>query len=196
MADHDEDLTATATEGYKVGEKKSLAEYQKLDANDESLNKWKASLGLGDGAAASSDPAKVTIKKLSLLVDGREPLEIDLTKPNALETLGTHPFIVKEGTEYQIEITFVVENQIITGLRYVQVVKRKGIKVDRSEEMMGSYGPNTATNPTYSKKLPLETAPSGMLLRGTYDAASAFIDDDKHNHLSFNWAIKIAKDWS
>lgn len=49
MADHHEEdeLAPTQTAGYKVGEKKTMEEYQSLDANDESLKKWKQSLGLG-----------------------------------------------------------------------------------------------------------------------------------------------------
>lgn len=48
MSTHHEedDLAPTQTAGYKPGEKKSLQEYQTLDAQDESLNKWKESLGL------------------------------------------------------------------------------------------------------------------------------------------------------
>ncbi|KAI6824968.1 hypothetical protein KC342_g11292, partial [Hortaea werneckii] len=46
-APHAEDLEPEQTEGFKVGEKKTLEEYQQLDQNDESLRKWKESLGLG-----------------------------------------------------------------------------------------------------------------------------------------------------
>lgn len=42
----------TAAAGYKVGEKKSLAEYSQLDAEDESLARWKASLGIGASTGA------------------------------------------------------------------------------------------------------------------------------------------------
>lgn len=53
MVEHhhdDDDLAPTQTAGYKPGEKKTLEEYRNLDAQDESLNKWKESLGLkGDG---------------------------------------------------------------------------------------------------------------------------------------------------
>ena len=54
MSDHheDDDLAPTQTTGYKPGEKKSLQEYQTLDAQDESLNKWKESLGLNKSAGA------------------------------------------------------------------------------------------------------------------------------------------------
>jgi Rho GDP-dissociation inhibitor len=48
-----------------------------------------------------------------------------------------------------------VENEIVSGLKYLQVVKRSGMKgmseyrcpltiVDKMEAMLGSYGPNPA----------------------------------------------------
>ena len=40
-----------------------------------------------------------------------------------------------------------------------------------------------------------ETAPSGMLGRGKYEAVSKFIDDDNQTHLQFKWSFKIEKDW-
>lgn len=48
----DDELATTTTAGYKVGEKKSLAEYSQLDAEDESLARWKASLGIGASTGA------------------------------------------------------------------------------------------------------------------------------------------------
>lgn len=41
-----------------------------------------------------------------------------------------------------------------------------------------------------------ETAPSGMLGRGHYEAVSRFVDDDNHTHLQFKWSFDIKKDWS
>jgi len=38
--------------GYKLGEKKTAEELAALDAEDESLAKWKASLGIGAGGSA------------------------------------------------------------------------------------------------------------------------------------------------
>jgi Rho GDP-dissociation inhibitor len=40
--------------GYKVGAAKSTDEYASLDAEDESLARWKASLGIVPGAAGGS----------------------------------------------------------------------------------------------------------------------------------------------
>jgi Rho GDP-dissociation inhibitor len=46
----DDEMAPSQTAGYKVGEKKTLDEYKNLDANDESLKKWKESLGLNIAA--------------------------------------------------------------------------------------------------------------------------------------------------
>lgn len=56
MTEHhheDDDLAPTQTTGYKPGEKKTLEDYQTLDAQDESLNKWKESLGLNKSSGQS-----------------------------------------------------------------------------------------------------------------------------------------------
>jgi hypothetical protein len=48
------------TAGYAPGAKKSLAEYAQLDAEDESLARWKASLGIQAGAAGVPMGPKVS----------------------------------------------------------------------------------------------------------------------------------------
>ncbi len=59
MADQEEDFAPSQTTGYKVGEKKTLEELAQLDAQDESLRKWKESLGLKAGAAGMSSQSCV-----------------------------------------------------------------------------------------------------------------------------------------
>lgn len=36
---------------------------------------------------------------------------------------------------------------------------------------------------------------SGMLARGGYSVTSLFTDDDKNEHLKWEWAFEIKKDW-
>ena len=57
---------AKRSKGFKLGEKKTAEELAKLDAKDESLARWKASLGLGPGGAAHVDTSgpKVGTAKL------------------------------------------------------------------------------------------------------------------------------------
>ena len=49
-----------ACPGYKVAAAKSADEYAQLDANDESLNRWKASLGIVPGATAVASGPKAS----------------------------------------------------------------------------------------------------------------------------------------
>ncbi|KAJ5213658.1 hypothetical protein N7449_000827 [Penicillium cf. viridicatum] len=198
MADHhDDELASTTTEGFKVGEKKTLDEYNQLDKDDEAMNRWKASLGLNSGEpiADPNDPRKCIIKSLALQVDGREDVVIDLSSPGSVDSLKDKPFKIKEGSKFHIKVTFQVHHEVLSGLKYLQVVKRKGIRVSKDEEMLGSYAPNTTSKVDYSKEFNEEEAPSGMIARGHYNAISKFIDDDQHTHLLFEWSFDIAKDW-
>ncbi|KAF2248705.1 E set domain-containing protein [Trematosphaeria pertusa] len=194
--DHDDDLTAEPTEGFKVGEKKTIDEYQKLDQNDESLRKWKESLGLGQGKDISdpNDPRKCIILSLGLEVEGRPDIIIDLKSPGAVETLKDKPFTIKEGAQFRMKATFKVQHEILAGLKYLQKVSRMGIS-NKMQEMMGSYGPSTEEKPFYEKKFQSDTAPSGFAARGHYKAVSKFVDDDNQTHLQFEWSFDIKKDW-
>jgi Rho GDP-dissociation inhibitor len=193
MADHEDDEFAPSqTAGYKPGEKKSIQEYQTLDANDESLQKWKASLGLGQGSGPSDDPRRVVISQIALEVAGRSDVVLDLSTPEALQTVKDKPFTIKEGVEYRMKVLFMIQHDVVSGLKYLQVVKRRGIRVDKTEEMIGSYGP--APEP-YEKKFMVEEAPAGMLARGHYEAKSKFVDDDNVTHIEWNWSFDIKKDW-
>lgn len=195
--DHEEELNPESTPGFKVGEKKTIDEYQQLDAQDESLRKWKESLGLGDTSKHISDPNDprlCIIKSLGLEVEGRPDIIIDLSNPGAVDTLKDKPFTIKEGVQFRMKVTFKVQHQILAGLKYLQVVKR-GVLSDKHQEMIGSYGPSTVDKPFYEKKFEPETAPSGMIGRGHYTATSRFVDDDNKEYLSFKWAFDVKKDW-
>ncbi|KAI8140636.1 immunoglobulin E-set [Fennellomyces sp. T-0311] len=197
MADHHEedDFAPTQTAGYKVGEKKTLDEYKNLDAQDESLNKWKESLGLKTGGKRSGpadDDRRVVVEYIALEVEGRPDVKIDLSTPDAIDKARSSPFIIKEGVEYRMKVKFRVQHDVVSGLKYLQVVKRKGVRVDKTEEMIGSYGP--APEP-YEKKFQLEEAPSGLLARGHYEAKSKFVDDDNVTHIEWAWSFDIKKDW-
>jgi len=167
--------------GDKITEKKTLEEYVKLDANDVSLTKWKASLGLG---AASGGPARVVVSKFALQTDSPYPLFVEFQgKPK-------DRWIIKEACPVKLALHFNVQNGIVTGLRYMHLVKRMGIKVDKSEEMLGSYPPGE-----FERVIDLGEMPSGMLSRGVYDVTSVVVDDDKVEHLRYDWKLDLKKDW-
>lgn len=179
---------------YKPPPEKTLKEILDADKNDESLRKYKETL-LGNAIATPiilepNDPRKVLVRKLVLVVDGRTDVELDLT--GDLTQLKKKEFTIKEGIQYRMRIDFHVQREIVTGLKYVQKVYRKGIQVDKMSHMVGSYAPKADLQ---SYTTPLEDAPSGMLARGGYTVKSCFTDDDKHEHLKWEWAFEIKKEW-
>ena len=111
--------------------------------------------------------------------DNRD-LVLDLT--GDLEKLKDSPLTVKQGVNYKIEIAFTVNTDMVAGLKYKAKVKRKGIKLDSMDYMLGSYGAgaNKALTPS-------DEMPSGMLARGDYTVSSKFLDDDKNEHLAWEW---------
>lgn len=182
---------------YKVSAKKSLAEYQKLDAEDESLAKWKASLGLSADVLPlefPGDKRRVVVQEIQLIVNTEpKPFIFDLTNEQTIKELASTRYKVKEGSLYRLKIKFKVQHEIITGLKYIQYIKKAGIAIDKLEDSLGSYAPNTTSKPYHEVELPESEAPSGMLVRGKYSAVSKFIDDDKVNHLTLNWGVEIVK---
>ncbi|KAL7924533.1 immunoglobulin E-set [Trichoderma austrokoningii] len=195
---HDDDTMPEQTEGYKLSQpKQTLAEYHQMDAEDESLQRYKQSLGLGGGTDLSdpNDPRVCIILSLTMSSPDRDPVTIDLSTPGSEKTLKDKPFQIKEGAKFTMSAEFKVQHEILSGLHYVQVVKRKGIRVSKDSEMIGSYAPNTDNQTTYVKKFQEEEAPSGMLARGHYSAVSSFVDDDKNKHLEFEWSFDISKEW-
>jgi Rho GDP-dissociation inhibitor len=88
---------------------------------------------------------------------------MDLSSPGSIAKLKTKPgeVVIKEGAEYAVEVEFKVSGGLCSGLKYLQVAKRGGIKVDKIEEMIGSYGPSEVP---VVKRFPPEEAPSGKFV--------------------------------
>jgi Rho GDP-dissociation inhibitor len=200
MAPQEDELLPENTSGYKLSQpKQSLAEYNKMDENDESLQRYKQSLGLAaDDISDPNDPRVCIIQSLTMDSPGRESVVIDLSAPGSANSLKDKPFKIKSGAKFTMTVQFKVQHEILSGLHYVQVIKKKGsmgLLGDKSSEMIGSYAPNTAKQPLYSKKFQEEEAPSNFMARGMYNVSSSFVDDDKKTHLQFDWAFQIDKDW-
>merc|ERR1712212_1252119 len=149
-----------------------------------------AAAGTGAVVVDQNNPNKVIVKALSLVVEGRDDVTMDLTEDIAV--IKSKSFTLKEGVKFRIKIDFIVQREIVHGLKYVQKTYRAGIPVDKMTHMGGSYAPKEEA---HSYMTPAEDAPSGMLKRGTYNVHSLFTDDDKNEHLKWEWSIDIKKDW-
>lgn len=62
---------------------------------------------------------------------------IDVSKPGAVEALKDKPFTIKEGATFRMKATFKVQHQILSGLKYIQVVKKMGMS-NKNQEMIVS----------------------------------------------------------
>lgn len=80
---------------------------------------------------AAADPSPVQ-------VEGRPDIVIDLSQPGAVEHLKEKSFTIKEGATFRIKVTFKVQHQVLSGLKYVQVVKRMGVSNKTQEMIVGS----------------------------------------------------------
>ncbi|THV08703.1 E set domain-containing protein [Dendrothele bispora CBS 962.96] len=202
MSSHEEDhedLKPTNTPGYKPTAAKTAEEYANLDANDESLARWKASLGITAGAPSGDTTGpKLSILNLELTsptLPAGKTISLDVNNKEQLADTKKNPVTIKEGVEYSVRIVFKVNHSIISGVRYIQVVKRAGVKVDKLEQMLGSYGPSPDGKP-YTKDFDPEESPSGMLARsGSYAVKSRVVDDDGNIYADFEWHFKLAKEW-
>jgi len=189
------DIQEDLEKNYKPPPQVSLAEIMEKDQEDESLRRYKEAL-LGAATAGNvivdeSDPRRVIVKKLALVVDGMADKELDLTG-DLSELKKQNKIRIKEGITYRLRIDFMVQREIVHGLKYVQKTSRKGIPVDTISQIMGSYAPKTEIQSFTTAN---EEAPSGMLYRGDYSVSSTFTDDDKNIHLKWDWKFEISKDW-
>ncbi|XP_032597341.1 rho GDP-dissociation inhibitor 1 isoform X1 [Drosophila grimshawi] len=191
---HDEDVHDA---NYQAPPEKTIEELMAADQEDESLRRYKeALLGAAQSEMIIVDPndqRKVIVKKLALVVDGRDDMELDLS--GDISKLKKQLFVIKEGVQYKVRIDFIVQREIVHGLKYVQKTYRMGVPVvvDKMTHMVGSYPPKKEIQFYLT---PAEEAPSGMVSRGTYSVSSVFTDDDKHIHLKWDWTFEIKKDWA
>ncbi|KAI0282323.1 immunoglobulin E-set [Russula aff. rugulosa BPL654] len=169
-----------------------LLEIAATNAGDESLARWKASLGLGSATSAENSGPKLTVLSLELTsptLPKDRTIKLDLTSEEQRNYYKNNAIQVKEGAPYKIN------HSIVTGARYVQVIKRSLLK-EKVEAMLGSYSadPNPRSTEVIS-----DDFPSGMVARGDYKVTSKVVDLDGvvwlGDGLDWEWRLKIAKDW-
>lgn len=184
---------------YKIAEKKAISEYVALDAEDDSLTKWKRSLGLNldnpgsNSIGAPGDERRLVVLQIRVDLEDHEPIILDVQDPVIMDKFRKDPVVVKEKAKFTITVRFRIQHEIMTGLRYLQVARRKGIVLSKTDEPVGSFPPNTKDRPWYEKSLPTGEAPSGLFARGTYTCSTKFLDDDKYNHEEIIWKLIVGK---
>lgn len=183
-------------DSYVPPPKESLSELLNKQEEDESLRKYKEQLlgAAAKGVPKTDDPRLVVIQSFGVKFPNGEHVDIirELDTKQKEEELKKTPITIKEGTDYQFVVTFKIQHDIVSALRFVNSISKAGITVEKKDFMMGSYAPNATA---YSYKSPVFTAPSGLLARGSYKARTKFIDDDKQTHLDLEYSLNIKKDF-
>ncbi|KAG8075792.1 hypothetical protein GUJ93_ZPchr0006g45258 [Zizania palustris] len=182
-------------EGIELGPRVSIKEQLEMDKEDESLRRWKEQL-LGSvdlNSVGETLEPDVRITSLCIMSPGRPDVSLPLPVEPSSSKSKEPWFTLKEGSDYRFKFTFSVSNNIVSGLRYTNIVWKAGIQVDRTKEMLGTFSPQLDP---YNYVTPEETTPSGVFARGSYSARTKFVDDDRKCYLEINYAFDIRREWS
>ena len=79
-------------------------------------------------AGAAVDPRRVIVQKLVFQPQNHAPVELDLTGDLALLKDKSKSVCIKEGCIYNLALEFRVQHEVVSGLRYVSSVYRKGVR--------------------------------------------------------------------
>lgn len=99
---------------------------------------------------------------------------------------------MKEGSNYKFKLGFRVNHEILTGLKFTNKVM-KGVFWNTDDLVIGSFAPQTKAYEFEFPRYEYNTAPSGMMFRGTYKSKNTFGDSDGNNHLEFEYKVNITK---
>lgn len=142
----------------------SVSDLMQQDAEDESLARYKEKL-LGSAASGDlgkvDDPRRVVVTEFKVVFE--DPGKSDFVC--AFEKLKDTPFKLQQGCKYRFQIEFRVQHEIVSGLRFVNEVKR--MLFSQTEELtLGSFAPASEPHSFVSPRRGWEEAPSGMMARG------------------------------
>ncbi|KAL8172263.1 hypothetical protein V2J09_024067 [Rumex salicifolius] len=175
-----------------LGPQISLKEQIDMDKDDASLRKWKEQL-LGSIAVNGEAISKeAEVKILRQTIQFNERADIVRTTPYEATSPKSPLFTLKEGCKQQANFEFVVSNNIVCGLKYICEVWKKGIKVNHTKKMVGTFAPREEP---YKFVLDQATIPCGFFVRGTYVCRTRFVDDDGKCHFDATYYFEIQKNW-
>ncbi|KAJ6941519.1 hypothetical protein NC651_007332 [Populus alba x Populus x berolinensis] len=201
--------------GFVPGPLLSLKEQIEKDKEDDSLRRWKEKLlGCVESDLNGQLEPEVKFHSIGIISDDigeiNTPLPVD-------ESQSGHPlFALREGSRYQLKLTFSVLHNIVSGLAYSNTVSDWGLAdegVDTSAKesnhviltMLSIFKFVRITYPAivhfvsqgtrepYVHTLEEDTTPSGVLARGTYSARLKFEDDDRRCHMELKYSFEIKK---
>ncbi|KAK7387593.1 hypothetical protein VNO78_28505 [Psophocarpus tetragonolobus] len=190
--EEDDDSKLESDKELDLGPQITLKEQLEKDKDDISLRKWKEQLlGSVDMSVVGAESKDPEVKILSLTI--ASPDRPDQTLPIPFTTDTKSLFILKEGRKCHMKFTFSVSNNIVSGLKYTNIIWKAGVRVASRKKMLGTFSPRQEP---YTYDLEEETTPSGIFVRGTYAARTKFVDDDRKCYLDVSYYFEIQKNWA
>ncbi|XWS31390.1 hypothetical protein CRYUN_Cryun23aG0071700 [Craigia yunnanensis] len=164
--DDDKEDGAGDLAGFVPGPLFSLKEQIEKDKDDDSLRRWKEKL-LGCVGGDLNGQMEPEVKFYSIGIISNDFGEVNYPLPIDRNQNGLVLFTLKEGSRYQLKLTFSVLHNLVSGLTYSNTVWKAGLQVDQNHGMLGTFAPQREP---YVHILDEETTPSGVLARGIYSA--------------------------
>ena len=191
------DATAARNQPYAPRGTNDVDAILRADDADESLQRYKAQL-LGAAAKGdrgdASDPRKLVVTEFRVVFNSPAPDQVfHLDTRAGKDHLKKTGVAVKEGSEYKFRLSFRVQHEILPGLKYVNRLKRMGMKTAADELVIGSYAPQTEPHSSEFPRYDWLEAPKGMMYRGAYTASDKFVDGDGRTHLEYDYPVKVTK---
>ncbi|KQK11161.1 rho GDP-dissociation inhibitor 1 [Brachypodium distachyon] len=174
-----------------LGPQVPLKEQLELDKDDESLRRWKEQLLGQVDTEQLGETAEPEVKVLNLTILSPDRPDLVLPIPFVADEKG-YAFALKDGSAYSFRFSFIVSNNIVSGLKYTNTVWKSGLRVENQKMMLGTFSPQAEP---YTYEGEEETTPAGMFARGSYSAKLKFIDDDGKCYLEMSYYFEIRKDW-
>lgn len=189
--------TASRNQAYVPRGTNDVDAILKQDDADPSLQRYKAQL-LGAAAQGDrgdlSDPRKLVVTEFRVVFNSAAPDQVfHLDTRAGKDHLKKTGISVKEGSEYKFRLSFRVQHDILPGLKYINRLKRMGMKTAADELVIGSYAPQSSAHVFEFPRRDWLDAPTGMMYRGTYTASDKFLDGDGRTHLEYDYPVKVTK---
>ena len=99
---------------------------------------------------------------------------------------------MREGSKFKFLITFKVQHDILTGIKFVNKLS-KMVYSETEELSLGSYPPSSQPFTFEFPRFDYSEAPKGMLFRGDYKAKNEFIDTEGNTHFKITYQAHIVK---
>ncbi|CAJ1850789.1 unnamed protein product [Sphenostylis stenocarpa] len=190
--EEDDDSRLESDRELDIGPQITLKEQLEKDKDDESLRKWKEQLLGSVDLSVVKEIKDPDVKILSLTITSPDRPDLILPIPFTNDPKKSL-FILKEGSKCAMKFTFTVSNNIVSGLKYTNIIWKTGVRVASRKKMLGTFSPQKEP---YTYALEEESTPCGMFVRGTYAARTKFVDDDQKCYLDVNYYFEIQKSWA